>query len=193
MFVFGEHQLMEMALMIMMAQGVLGAFDTLYYHEFVCRLPVHGPKVGGELRLHAFRDFVYGLLFLSLPFVKWQGAFSVVLALLILLEICITIWDFNIEVIEREEIGGVANKERALHLIMAVVYGFFLAHLLPLMWDWFSLPTGFGQQETLPSSIIVVCVFFGLGVVLSGIRDLLASKGVKPFQRDLFGRESPSD
>ena len=70
---------MEIALMIMIAQGVLGAFDTVYYHEYVYRLPVHGPKVGGDLRLHAFRDFVYGLLFITLPFVKWQGLLAILL------------------------------------------------------------------------------------------------------------------
>jgi hypothetical protein len=179
---------MEIALMIMIAQGVLGAFDTIYYHEYVYRLPVHGPKVGGELRLHAFRDFVYGLLFLTLPFVKWQGLLVMVLGLLIFLEICITIWDFNIEVIVRADIGGVANEERGLHLIMAVVYGFFLAHFVPSMWSWYSLPTGFGYQEELPSWTMVTCALFGIGVVLSGVRDLCASKGFKFFQADLFGR-----
>ncbi len=91
-----------------------------------------------ELRLHALRDFVYGLLFLSLPFVQWHGWLSDVLGLLILLEISITIWDFNIEVIERAPLGGVANRERGLHLIMAVVYGYFLAQMIPHMIKWFS-------------------------------------------------------
>ncbi|MCH2202162.1 MAG: hypothetical protein MK102_09335 [Fuerstiella sp.] len=184
---------MELTLTIMVAQGVLGAFDTLYFHEYVYRLPVHGPKVRGELQLHSFRDFVYGTLFLTLPFVKWQGLFALVLGLLILLEICITIWDFNIEVIERAHIGGVANEERGLHLIMAVVYGFFLAHLFPNLWNWVSLPTGFAPQEKQPPWIMIVCVFFGIGVLLSGIRDLAASSGIKAFQSDLFGRDASDD
>ncbi len=96
---------METALSIMAFQGVLGAFDTLYFHEYKYRLPVHGPKVGRELRLHAFRDFVYGLLFLTLPFLQWQGYLALILAGFIALEICITIWDFNIEVIERADLG----------------------------------------------------------------------------------------
>jgi hypothetical protein len=106
--------------------------------------------VGGELRLHALRDFVYGLLFLSLPFVPWHGWLAVLLGLLILLEISITIWDFNIEVIERAPLGGVANRERGLHLVMAVVYGYFLAQLIPHMIKWFSEPTGFAMQAGIP-------------------------------------------
>ena len=64
---------MQTALVIMMLQGLLGAWDTLYYHELVCRLPAHARVVAGELRLHALRDLVYGVLFLSLPFLTWQG------------------------------------------------------------------------------------------------------------------------
>jgi hypothetical protein len=181
---------MEVALTIMIVQGVLGAFDTLYYHEYVYRLPVHGPKVAGELKLHAFRDFVYGLLFLTLPFLKWQGVMAYLLGLFIILEICITIWDFNIEVIERAPIGGVANEERGLHLIMAVIYGFFLAHFVPQLFIWSGLPTGWAIQEAFPSWIVVTCVLFGGGVILSGVRDFLASKGFSFFQRDIFGRKS---
>ena len=179
---------MEVALIIMIGQGILGAFDTVYYHEYIYRLPVHGPKVGGELRLHAFRDFVYGLLFLTLPFVKWQGLLACLLGALIVLEICITIWDFNIEVVERADIGGVANEERGLHLVMAVVYGFFLAHLVPQMFEWFALPTGFGNQVEVALWIKGVCVFFGVGVLLSGLRDICASRGISRFQKDFFCR-----
>ena len=182
---------METALTIMAVQGLLGAFDTVYFHEFKYRLPVHGPKVGRELRFHAIRDFVYGLLFLTLPFVKWQGYLVFLLGGLILLEVCITIWDFNIEVIERADLGGVANEERGLHLIMAVVYGFFLAHMLPHLTAWASLPTGFGPQDDLPSVLRNLFMIFGLLVIPSGIRDLLASYGVAVFQKDLFGRARP--
>jgi hypothetical protein len=183
---------MEYALTIMIVQGVLGAFDTLYYHEYVCRLPVHGPKVGGELRLHALRDFVYGMLFLSLPFVQWHGWLAVLLGCFILLEISITIWDFNIEVIERAPLGGVANRERGLHLIMAVVYGYFLAQLVPHMIKWFGEPTGFVGQSGIPVWIQGIGILFGVSVLLSGVRDLLASRGLKFFQKDMFGRQSLS-
>lgn len=177
---------METALTIMVGQGLLGAIDTVYFHEYRCRLPVYGPRVAGELRLHAFRDLVYGTLFLTLPFVVWGGALAVVLAGLILLEVCITIWDFNVEVVVREGIGGVANAERGLHLVMAVVYGVFLAHLAPHVVAWFSQPTGFYRQVGVPIHLQVIGVVFGMGVLLSGLRDYLAARGVPFFQRDLF-------
>jgi hypothetical protein len=182
---------MEIALAIMIVQGLLGAFDTLYYHEIVCRFPVYGPKVGGELRLHATRDFVYGTLFLTLPFVTWQGWLSLILVFLIGFEIAITIWDFNTEAVEREAIGGVANSERGLHLIMAVIYGVFLARLAPEVWQWFYLPTGFGFQKSVANWQVYVCLTFGIGVIMSGVRDLGASFGMRHFQFDILGRPVP--
>jgi hypothetical protein len=181
----------ETALTIMTFQALLGAFDTIYYHEYRCRLPVHGPKVAGELRLHAFRDLIYGVLFLTLPFVDWCGALAVLLAGLILLEVCITIWDFNVEAVERQSIGGVADAERGLHLVMAVVYGVFLAHLAPHLAAWLSEPTGFRVREGTPVLLQVIGVLFGVGVLLSGLRDYLASRGVAFFQRDLFAWARP--
>jgi hypothetical protein len=45
------------ALWLLALQGALGAFDTLYYHEWRARLPAGGDSTRDELRLHAARDF----------------------------------------------------------------------------------------------------------------------------------------
>lgn len=177
---------METALTIMTCQALLGAFDTVYYHEYRCRLAVHGPRAAGELRLHAFRDLVYGILFLTLPFVAWCGALAAVLAGLIVLEIGITIWDFNVEAVERQGIGGIANAERGLHIIMAVVYGTFLAHLAPHLRAWLTEPTGFRVQTDVPLPLQVLGVMLGTGVLASGVRDYFAARGHAFFRRDLF-------
>lgn len=179
---------MNSALIIMLVQGSLGAFDTLYYHEFVNRLPANASVVKGELRLHAFRDFVYGLLFLTLPLLTWNGYLALLLVGLIGLEVCITIWDFNIEVRERAPLGGVADQERALHLVMAVVYGYFLAYLFPILMEWYGVATGFGLQKEVQPWVIALSVVYGIGVITSGIRDLAASYGVPGAQVDLFAR-----
>jgi hypothetical protein len=105
---------------------------------------------------------------------------------LILLEVCVTIWDFNVEVVVRQGIGGVADSERGLHLVMAVVYGAFLAHLAPHLVSWLSEPTGFRRQEGVPVPLQVIGVAFGVGVLASGARDYLAARGVAFFRRDVF-------
>src|SRR5205809_133519 len=53
------------ALRVLMVLGMLGAFDTIYYHEFRLRLPSN-PLARKELRLHAARDFSYCIVFASL-------------------------------------------------------------------------------------------------------------------------------
>lgn len=58
---------MTLVLYLLAALALLGAFDTLYYHEWRARLPALQKSADSELRLHAFRDFVYSILFLGLP------------------------------------------------------------------------------------------------------------------------------
>ncbi len=58
---------MKFALYLLALQGLIGAFDTLFYHEWRARLPARGRRAAPELMLHAGRDFFYGVLFCTLP------------------------------------------------------------------------------------------------------------------------------
>src|SRR5438874_1539524 len=64
---------MTPALTALIIMGLLGATDTLYYHEWRLRLP-YTTSAAGELRLHASRDFAYTVLFGSLGWTTWNGA-----------------------------------------------------------------------------------------------------------------------
>ena len=104
---------MNAVLGLMAVQGSLGAFDTLYYHEFRARLPAGGARTRPELWLHAARDFVYAALFASLPAFAWCGAFAWLLVGLIGFEILVTMADFAIEVRTRGEAQR-GRRSRAL-------------------------------------------------------------------------------
>ena len=67
---------MAVALWLLALQGVIGAFDTAYYHEWRARLPGLGPQAAPELRLHAARDVLYALIFATLPWFAWQGLWT---------------------------------------------------------------------------------------------------------------------
>ena len=152
-------------------QGALGAFDTLYYHEYRLRLAdrAHSRL---ELRLHAARDFAYAVIIGSLGFVTWRGSCAWMLVGLLGLEIGITLWDF----IEEDKVRRLPAGERAMHAIMGIVYGAFLAFLIPQVLMWSRLPTGFGPSyHGFPAWILLV---LAAGVLASGVRDLVAS--VKP-------------
>ena len=67
------HARMIVALWLLGIQGVIGAFDTVYYHEWRARLPARGKQAASELKLHAARDFFYAVLFATLPWIAWHG------------------------------------------------------------------------------------------------------------------------
>lgn len=159
---------MDIAIWLLLVQATLGAFDTLYYHEYKLRLP-HGDHTQVELRLHAVRDFAYAVIIGTLGFSTWNGAFAWVLAAILLAEIVITLWDF----IEEDKVRKLPPGERAMHAIMGIVYGAFLAYLVPEMLLWSKQSTGFGAAyHGFPAWMLLV---IAIGVFVSGVRDLAAS------------------
>jgi hypothetical protein len=159
---------MRSAVWLLLVQASLGAFDTLYYHEYRLKLAL-GEHTGVELRLHATRDFAYAIIIGSLGFVTWNGLFAWLFLSLLLGEIGITLWDF----VEEDKIRRLPPGERVMHAIMGIVYGAFLAFLLPQLFGWSQLETGFGRSyHGFPAWMLLV---IAAGVFVSGIRDLVAS------------------
>jgi hypothetical protein len=85
-------------------------------------------------------------------------------------EIIITIVDF----IEEDRTRKLPGGERAMHTLMAIVYGALLAYLIPIifMWWWDDDAKFVIVNYGLLSWIML---FFAVSVFLSGIRDLIAS------------------
>ena len=133
--------MMTTALYLLAAQGVIGAFDTLYYHEWRARLPARGPQAASELKLHAWRDFLYAVIFCTLPWLAWQGLWTLALSGVLLAEILLTLADFVVEIRVRKPLGDVYGGERVTHAVMGILYGAMVANLLPSLWTWCLLPT----------------------------------------------------
>jgi hypothetical protein len=148
--------------------GALGAFDTLYYHEWRLRLPAT-PTARQELRLHAVRDFAYAIVFASLAWTTWNGALIFPLAAILLFEIGVTLTDF----LEEDKTRKLPAGERVMHALMGIVYGIFLALLYPHAAGWARLVSGFGSAEY--GAISWILTLFAVGVLASGVRDLAAS------------------
>jgi uncharacterized protein len=160
---------MNAAIWILMVQASLGAFDTLYYHEYKLKLAT-GEHTAHELRLHATRDFLYAIIIGSLAWLTWNGPFALVLAAILLAEVGITLSDF----VEEDKVRKLPAGERVMHSIMGIVYGAFLALLIPEMMKWYSLPLGFGTAyHGFPGWVLSL---IAAGVAASGVRDLLASR-----------------
>jgi hypothetical protein len=171
--------LMKLVLYLLIALAILGAFDTLYYHEWRARLPALGRSASSELRLHALRDFVYAILFIGLPWLAWQGMFVFLLATFFLIEVTLTLWDFVIEDWVRKPLGGVYPGERVMHAIMGIVYGALLAYVVPIMRLWWSQPTRLRLSPAFVAEPLRwLMVVMAIGVFLSGVRDLCAAEGL---------------
>jgi uncharacterized protein len=160
---------MNTTLVVLLVLGVLGASDTLYYHEYRLRLP-HTPSARQELRLHAVRDFAYAIVFGSLAWATWNGAFIIPLAAILLFEIWVTLTDF----LEEDRTRMLPAGERVMHAVMGIVYGIFLALLFPHALGWAKLASGFGPADY--GAVSWILTFFAGGVLGSGLRDLAASR-----------------
>jgi hypothetical protein len=158
----------QTVLLLLLLQGLLGAFDTLWFHEWKGRLPSQ-PSARLELRLHAVRDFIYATIFGTLGWVAWHGGLAWLLLLLLASEIGITLWDF----VEEDHTRHLAPGERVTHALMGMIYGAFLASLLPELWHWLAQPTAFAPHPHGPIAWLLSAM--ATGVALSGMRDLGAS------------------
>ncbi len=169
---------MTTALWLLAIQGAMGAFDTIYYHEWRARLPaLAGARP--ELRLHAARALVYAVLFALLPRVEWRGAWAYVLASLLAAEIFITLRDFVVEDGVRAPLGGVFAGERTTHTLMAIIYGAMLGNLLPAVLGWRQQATALAPHtEAVPAGLVWLLTLMSLGVALSGLRDAYAALGL---------------
>ncbi len=170
---------MTIALWLMALQGVIGAFDTLYYHEWRARLPARGRQAASELKLHAGRDYLYAVIFGTLPWIAWQGLWVLALVAVLVAEIILTLSDFVAEIAVREVLGDVYAGERVTHAVMGILYGAMVAYLIPTLISWWSLPTSLAvAPPVMPELLRWGLTVMAVGVFLSGVRDLYAALGL---------------
>jgi len=164
---------MTRALVVLLVLGIMGAFDTLVFHEWKARLPIQ-PSSRVELALHAARDAVYSVLFGTLAWLEPRGAFVALFVVLFLVEIVITLSDFVVEDRTRRLPAG----ERITHALMGIVYGILLASLAPFFLVWFAEPAGLVHADH--GLLSWVLSAFAVGVAASGVRDVVAALSFGP-------------
>ena len=167
---------MTVALWLLAIQGAIGAFDTLYYHEWRARLPAIGTQSASELKLHAARDFFYAVLFGTLPWLAWHGGWALLLAGVLIAEIILTLTDFVVEITVRKPIGDVYAGERVTHAIMGILYGAMIASLIKVLAAWWSLPTSLVvSPPVIPEGLRWSLLIMAAGVTAAGLRHLYAA------------------
>jgi uncharacterized protein (TIGR01777 family) len=149
-------------------QVFMGAFDTLVHHEGSERLAWRASQKT-ELRLHGVRNFFYAVIFLCFGWIEPHGVFTVMLAVILAVEVLITLWDF----VEEDMTRKLPWTERVNHTLLALNYGAILALAASYLWQWSFLPSAL-----IPVSYgwwSVMATLAALGVGLFSARDLLAA------------------
>ena len=126
---------MNTIFLLLSVQAFLGAFDNLWHHEWQAKLPQR-PSARKELALHAVREAIYGAVFMGLAWARWQGAFAARLALLLTVELLVTLADF----LEEDRTRQLPGFERVLHTVLTITYGLFLGVFAPILWTWWQQP-----------------------------------------------------
>src|SRR5207237_8676931 len=93
----------------------LGGFGPRYHHELRAALPQQA-SAAPELRIHAVRSVLYGVLFGGLAWFAWGGWWLAVLAAIVLAEVALTLEDFLIE----DHTRRLPASERVLHTVLAL-------------------------------------------------------------------------
>jgi uncharacterized protein (TIGR01777 family) len=158
-----------LALQLMAAQGLLGAFDTVYHHELTEALP-NRSTARTELAIHATRAVIYSALFIGLSNWQWCGVWAIALIAFFAVEIVLTLWDFVIE----DQTRLLPATERVTHTVLAINGGAFIMLLVLNVPTWLEEPTALvWHSQGWLGVFLALC---GIGVGLSGIRDAFASR-----------------
>lgn len=150
-------------------QMAMGAFDMLYHHEFTERLAWR-PSQHRELQLHAVRNGIYAVLFLTLGWLETKGLWAILVMALLAIEVVITLWDFVEEDVSRR----LPPTERVLHTLLAVNYGAILSLVLPVLAGWAVEPSGLAIATH--GIWTLLATFAGPAVAVFFVRDWYAAK-----------------
>lgn len=148
-------------------QALLGAVDNLWHHEITERLPIRR-AAADELALHAARELLYAFVFLGLAWFRWQGAWVVLIAVVMLAEVIITLLDFTLE----DKTRRLPAFERVLHTVLALNFGAVLGLLGPVLASWWQMPLQIVPVHYGPISWVFTV--FSAGVFAWSVRNAIA-------------------
>ena len=162
----------NLVLWVLALQGALGAFDVLYNHEYVERLP-RRPEAAFEQLLHGLRELLYPIVFAGLAWLEWRGAYAAVLVLILLVELLITSWDS----VEEDRVRKVAPSERVAHITLSILAGVFYTLLAPHLYASWLQPTALLRVDHGVVSWVLTALAFAS--LVWAIRDFRSARGLR--------------
>lgn len=167
--------IINIAISLVALQIFMGLLDTLLHHEFRERLAWR-ENAATELRLHALRNIIYAVLFITFAWWMPKGVFAAIAIGLIALEVLITLWDF----VEEDMTRKLPASERVLHTLLTLNYGAILLAVLPSLTALAVMPN---NMEPVNHGVISAFLCLAaLGVVIFAARDFFAARRIRHFQ-----------
>ncbi|NUZ06019.1 hypothetical protein [Piscinibacter koreensis] len=159
----------EIALVLLVVHGGLGAFDTFVNHEWREHLPQR-TEAALELALHSARSWLFGISFAGLAWLEWHGAWGWVILGILVLEYVVTIADSVVE----DRIRILAPVERTNHMLLAVNSGLYIAFVAwQVVTRWRHEPSALVPvRYPVLSWLLTACA---AAVVVWAVRDALAA------------------
>ena len=162
---------MDLLLTLLIAQAVMGAFDTIYHHELTVALPAQA-SARSELMVHALRSLLYGAIFIGLAWFVFGGWWIAVLWAVVIVEVVLTLVDFLIE--DRTRV--LPQSERVLHTLLAIGGGAAFTVLALQTPAWWRLPGELTAADYGWKSWFLTLA--ACGVALSGLRAAAAARAL---------------
>lgn len=163
---------MTAAFYLLLAIGLLGAFDVLYFHMWRGRLQERA-ECQREVLWHTVRHLIYGLQFLWVPHLRFQGAALGLLAVLYAADVFVAWADVWEERDSRAPQGGLPRGEYFMHVVLSVLVGLYLMSIFHAVWPERLLPTGLRvDPPAVPVALRTLMTVMGVVAVASFVRDL---------------------
>jgi len=158
----------DVALVLLLVHGALGAFDTFYNHEWKERLPSR-PEAHTELALHSTRSWCFVVTFLGLAWLEWRGAWAWAALAIIAGEYVVTIADSIVE----DRTRRLSAIERTNHMLLAANTGLYGAFVALQGVRWSDQPTALVRtHHPVLSELLTACAVV---IVIWAVRDGWAS------------------
>lgn len=150
----------EIALVLLLVHGGLGAIDTFYNHEWKERLPSR-PEAARELALHSLRSALFVVMFLGLAWYEWRGGWAWVALGIVALEYVVTLADSVVE----DRTRALRPVERINHMLLGLNTGLYAAFVAVQAARWAEQPAALVRthypwlSELLTACALVIAVW----------------------------------
>jgi len=150
---------------LLVAQGLMGAADTLVNHELIVRLP-RRVEARREIGLHSIREALYAVIFIGLGWFQWHGALALAMAAVLVAEVAVDAVDEWTE----NRIRVLPQNERVLHFFLVMNLG--AIALCVVFAGWHDQPTALVPLDS--GWVSWLLAFFGVSSAGWSVRDFVA-------------------